>query len=48
MGGNRVESFKRWLYGTSKTFASGWREEAALPSQAGEAPKDAPKPDKAS
>ena len=48
VGGNRVESFKRWLYGTSRTFASGWREEAALPSQAGEPPKDAPKPDKAS
>jgi hypothetical protein len=48
VGGNRAESFKRWLYGTSKAFASGWREEAALPSEAGEPPKAAAKADKAS
>ena len=45
VGGNRVESFKRWLYGTSKALASGWREEAALPSKASDPPK---KVDKAS
>jgi Clp amino terminal domain, pathogenicity island component len=47
-GGNGVESFKRWLYGTSKAFASGWREEAALPREAGKPPKEADKVDKAS
>jgi len=48
VGGNRVESFKRWLYGTSKALASGWREEVHLPSQAGEPSKEAAKADKAS
>jgi hypothetical protein len=47
-GGNGVESFKRWLYGTSKALASGWREETALPSKAGEPPTDTAKSDKAS
>jgi hypothetical protein len=48
VGGNGAGSFKRWLYGTSKALASGWREETALPSKAGEPPKDAAKSDKAS
>jgi len=48
VGANRVESFKRWLYGTSKALAYGRREEVALPSKAGEAPKEAAKADKAS
>jgi len=48
VGANRVESFKRWLYGTSKALASGWRAEAHLPSQAGEPSKEAAKADKAS
>jgi len=48
VGANRVESFKRWLYGTSKALASGWREEAHPTSQAGEPSKEAAKVDKAS
>jgi hypothetical protein len=47
VGGSRMEDFKRWLYGTSKVFASGWREEAALPSKSGEPPKEAAQADKA-
>jgi len=43
VGGNRVESFKRWLYGTSKALASGWREEAALPSKPSDPPKEVDK-----
>jgi hypothetical protein len=48
VGGSRVEDFKRWLYGTSKIFASDWRGEAGLPSKAGEPPREAAKPEKAS
>ncbi|MBO0742111.1 MAG: hypothetical protein J2P51_11875 [Hyphomicrobiaceae bacterium] len=42
-----LESFKLWLYGTSKALTSGWREQAALPSKVGEPTKEAAKSNKA-
>jgi predicted signal transduction protein with EAL and GGDEF domain len=41
VGGNGVENFKRWLYGTSKALASSWRDAPASSSKAGEASKQA-------